>query len=478
MRLLDRYLLRELLMPLAVCLSGFTLFWVAFDLLGELDRFRQAGLGVSGIGFYYLVGLPELLNTILPVALLLALLYTLTAHSRHNEITAMRAAGISLWRIILPYFAIGLLASGFLYWLSEKVAPDSRERQERLLEGSAAASTDGPDWRGPLNFDNQPARRSWSIGGFDLRSGALRNIRLLLPVGEGARREVTVASALWTNGDWRLAGVSERLWRRQDDPSPATRETAFTPLPRIPATNLVVAWPGGSFAVSNAVVRTNLVFSDPALRLQWNAASYDPRTAEIRGLVLQEPLDKGAQRQFLADGAVWDSEGWRFTNGNEYIFRNNRDREPLWMPSMERLPETDESPEILRSEFRVAGFNRVRALKKPELTVRQILDYQRLHPDLRPDMRAWLETQLHARVAAPWTCLVVVFIAVPFAAPSGRRNLFFGVAGSIGLAFIYFVVQRVGFALGQNGAVAPWIGAWLPNAAFTLAGLILTARVR
>ena len=104
--------------------------------------------------------------------------------------------------------------------------------------------------------------------------------------------------------------------------------------------------------------------------------------------------------------------------------------------------------------------------------------YRRLHPDLRPQMRAWLETQMHARMAAPWTCLVVVVIAVPFAAPSGRRNLFFGVAGSIGLAFIYFVVQRVGFALGQNGAVVPWLAAWLPNIGFTLAGLILTARVR
>jgi hypothetical protein len=94
------------------------------------------------------------------------------------------------------------------------------------------------------------------------------------------------------------------------------------------------------------------------------------------------------------------------------------------------------------------------------------------------DLKAWLDTQFHARLAAPWTCLVVVIIAVPFAAPSGRRNLFFGVAGSIGLAFIFFVVQRVGFAMGQNGIVPAWLGAWLPNLVFSVTGLILTARVR
>jgi lipopolysaccharide export LptBFGC system permease protein LptF len=56
--------------------------------------------------------------------------------------------------------------------------------------------------------------------------------------------------------------------------------------------------------------------------------------------------------------------------------------------------------------------------------------------------------------------------------------LFFGVAGSIGLAFIFFVVQRVGFAMGQNGIVPAWLGAWLPNLVFSLTGLMLTARVR
>ena len=479
MRLLDRHLLRELLTPLAVCLCGFTLFWVAFDLIGELDRFRRAGLGLGGVAHYYLVGMPELLNTILPVALLLALLYSVTALSRNNELTAMRSAGISLWRIIVPYLGVGLVASGLLYWLSEVAVPDSRERQDRILEGDAAAATaDGSEWRGPLNFDNRPARRSWTIGGLDLRSGDLRNVRLLLPVGDGARREVAVASARWTNGDWRLAGVSERLWRHREDANPARRESSFAPIPRIPPTNAFLQWPGNSVAFTNGVLRTGIAFRDDALGAEWRADSFDSRTGEIRGLLFLETLRSGAQRQFLADGATWDASGWRFTNGNEYIFRNNRDREPMWLPGTERLPELDETPEILRSEYRVAGYNRAKVIKRPQLTVRQVLDYLRLHPDVRPDMRAWLETQMHARLAAPWTCLVVVIIAIPFAAPSGRRNLFYGVAGSIGLGFIYFVVQRFGFALGQKGAVTPWLAAWLPNLGFALTGLLLTARVR
>lgn len=490
MRLLDRYLLRELLLPLGACLAGFTIFWVAFDLLGELDRFQKAGIGPAGIARYYAIGLPELLNTTLPVALLLALLYAVTGHARHHELTAIRAAGIGIWRIILPYLAVGLCASGLLYWLNEHVAPDARERQERMLEGKGSAGIDNTAWRGPVNFENQSASRSWSIASFHPPSGELRSVRLLLPVGTGARREVGIASARWTNGSWRLAGVTERLWRREDDPSPAVRETLFTPVPHIPFTNVVGTWPGGAFAVtntfSNAVfvtniitfIRTNISFADTSNRIEWSAASYDPRIAELRGIMVREPLRQGAQRQFLADGASWTGSRWAFTNGNEYIFRNNRDREPMWLPDVERLEELDETPDIIRSELHIAGFNRAKALKRPQLSVREVLDYRRLHPVLKPDVRAWLETQMHARIAAPWTCLVVVIIAVPFSAPSGRRNIFFGVAGSIGLAFMFFVLQRIGFALGQNGAVPPWLGAWLPNIIFSFVGLILTARVR
>ena len=100
MRLLDRYLLRELLVPLGYCLCGFLVFYIAFDLIFQISRFQDNHMLFMDIVEYYVVTLPELLvEQVLPVSLLLALLYTLTNHSRHNELTAMRAAGVGLWRL-------------------------------------------------------------------------------------------------------------------------------------------------------------------------------------------------------------------------------------------------------------------------------------------------------------------------------------------------------------------------------------------
>src|SRR3954471_10836982 len=94
MRLLDRYLMRELLVPFSYCLSGFFVFWISFDLFAELAEFQRHKVKAIEIAEYYLVKTPELLIIVLPVALLLALLYALTNLSRHHELTAIRAAGV------------------------------------------------------------------------------------------------------------------------------------------------------------------------------------------------------------------------------------------------------------------------------------------------------------------------------------------------------------------------------------------------
>jgi lipopolysaccharide export system permease protein len=109
MRLLDRYLLRELLVPLSYCLGAFLMFWIAFDLFTELENLQEYKMRAGDVAIYYLVRTPEFLVMVLPISLLLALLYTLTNHARHHEIVAMRAAGVSLWRLAVPYLGVGSL---------------------------------------------------------------------------------------------------------------------------------------------------------------------------------------------------------------------------------------------------------------------------------------------------------------------------------------------------------------------------------
>lgn len=484
MRLLDRYLLRELLLPLGVCLGGFLVFWIAFDLFNELKTLQEEHATLAGLATLYAIRLPDLLVTILPVGELLALLYALTHLARHNELTAIRAAGVSLWRIVLPYLAVGTALSLGLYWLNEVVAPDAAEREEQLRASWAdpGVAEAGRQWRTKVNFQNRTDGRSWSIAAFNLATAELQQPRVVMFLPADAFREVTVGSARWTNGHWALTNRLELLHRSAADPAPASRiPHALGPADPGPPAESLARWAGADVVVSNQVVlRTNLTATQPAARQAWTVAEFRPLTGELRQLNFQEPLGAGARRLLQAERAVWTNGVWRFLKAREFLFRSGTDAEPLdpLFPELE-LPELAETPEVIRSEVRVSALlTRGKVIRKPQLSVAEVRNYMRLHPGLAAGDRALLDTIQQARMAAPWTCLVVVLIAVPFSVPSGRRNVFFGVAGCIAMAFGYFVLQRVGFALGQSGTAPAWLAAWLPNVVFGLIGGVQTARVR
>jgi lipopolysaccharide export LptBFGC system permease protein LptF len=497
MRLLDRYLLRELLVPLGFCLGGFLVFWLAVDLTAEMDGFQRAKMGWLDVLEYYWFGLPELLVTVLPVGLLLALLYAVTNHARHHELTAMRAAGISLWRLCLPYLGLGLLFSLVLYGLNERWAPDGRERQEQLKLRRVRADAESKRlWRDRLDLENAAERRLWNIGSFHLGTAELKAPRVRLPMADSARRAFFARRAVWTNGMWRAYEVRESVWRHESDPEPVTASRPYLDFPVLPGSPTdVLRWegsdwlvpiqiqvtnPGASLPVAfptNTLWRTNLV-APPEAGLRWKIGAFNPRSQELHDLRVEVPLEPGAARLVIGETGGWEDGHWVFRVVSEFLFRGATDGFPMLVTHPKLvLPELTETPDMVRAEIRVIGQRRNRALRRPELTLRDIRDYRRLHPVMSPELTASLSTQFHARLAAPWTCLVVVLIAIPFSVPSGRRNLFYGVAGSIGIAFAYFVLQRFGFALGQSGQVPGWVAAWLPNAFFAVTGVVLISRV-
>lgn len=373
MRLLDRYLLRELLVPLVYCLFGFLVFWISFDLFSELDDYQQRGLSAGEIARLYLIKTPELLVVVLPIALLLGLLYALTTHARYQELTAMRAAGIGLWRLSAPYFGVGLIFTVALFALNELWVPKSVEEVEAILHRGppAQSANESGRWHSNLYFHNSRDGRFWSLGAFNLDTFEMKNPHVSWRTADRIERSLNALRAVRTNGCWMFYGVEEFTYR-----------------------------PTGG--VDTTPMKTNVL----------------------------------------------------------------------------AVPEFTETPEQIKSEIRINRLRSVNAPKSAQISIAEILNYLRLHPDPTPADYALLQTQLHGRLAWPWTCLVVVLIATPFGAASSRRNVFVGVASSIFICFVFFILMRIGVALGSGKWVTPWIAAWLPNLAFGGAGLWLTARVR
>ena len=131
MRLLDQYILKNFLLPFVYCCLGFIAIWLVFELGSKANDFISGGASLGYVFLFQLQQLPAVAVLILPIALLLALLYCLGRMSQSNEILSMLSAGVSLGRILLPIFLLGLAATGLSTYLNYAAAPQADARRER-----------------------------------------------------------------------------------------------------------------------------------------------------------------------------------------------------------------------------------------------------------------------------------------------------------------------------------------------------------
>jgi lipopolysaccharide export system permease protein len=325
------------------------------------------------IAAYYLFRTPEFLVYVLPMTLMLALLYTLTNHVRNNEITAIRTAGVSLWRLCGPYFAVGMASTLALFAVNEFCVPAASDAADDILmhRSQRDVSPEDRQWARNVAFVNVREGRTWHIGAFNRHTGEMLNP--------------------------------------------------------------VMSW-----------------------------VQPDHSSLELK-----------------ADRAIRSNHVWTFFHVSQQISPTNA--MPVRRPSVPvmEFPKLTETPREIRNQIAInESMNSKSRTRRAEIPVMDIISYLRVDPHPPPSIRPKLYTKLHARFAAPCACLVVVLVAIPFAAVPGRRNVFVGVAATIAIFFVYYVLQQTGLTLGESGRIAPWVGAWLPNLFFATIGVVLMARIR
>ena len=165
MTLIDRYILREWLGALGLVLGatvGMLLMQAMYDDLGDL-----LDVGAGAVDIVYAVKLPSFLSVVLTLSLLLSLLFTLGRLHRNLEISAMRAAGLSLWRITRMIWLAGVILCGVTWYLNGTVIPWSVEasrdvlRELRIQGRVETIQVDRVESVESVAFDNRKERRLW-----------------------------------------------------------------------------------------------------------------------------------------------------------------------------------------------------------------------------------------------------------------------------------------------------------------------------
>ncbi len=178
MRLLDRFILRNVLAPFLYCFFAFLAIWLVFDLSDNGQDFLEAKVSLGRIGYYYFTQFPQIIVLSLPISLLLALLYGLGRMSRTNEITAMLTAGIGVVRVLLPLVGLGLAVTAASLLLNYRMAPHSEAVKERVFDQMIKGEDRAVELKAHL-YRDRVARRTWFIGKFTLDTASFKGLHIM-----------------------------------------------------------------------------------------------------------------------------------------------------------------------------------------------------------------------------------------------------------------------------------------------------------
>ena len=131
-RILDEYVVREFLGIFFLVLAGFVMLMLVFTFFELIGDILRNHIALTMIGEYLVNLTPSMLYQITPLAILIAVLVTFGMLNRNSEIVAMKATGISLYRLVIPIVSISAIMALSLFLFDQFYLPQANRRQEAL----------------------------------------------------------------------------------------------------------------------------------------------------------------------------------------------------------------------------------------------------------------------------------------------------------------------------------------------------------
>ena len=225
-KIIDRYLLKQYLVPFGYILSAFSLMYVVLDLFDRFPDFVQAKVPPIQVLEYYgyylfaVNGFVPFIVVVMPIALLLAALYTLTLFARHNELTAMLASGVSIRRLMVPFLFVGFCASVFCAVSQETLGPQAT----RWISAFTRQLNHHPDPALDIAHDyfyhTGATRRQWQIRELNAhQAGKPLGIKVSQEREDGTLAiEYTADRAEYLDGRWWFYGLQQRTYNEIGEP--------------------------------------------------------------------------------------------------------------------------------------------------------------------------------------------------------------------------------------------------------------------
>jgi LPS export ABC transporter permease LptG len=460
-RLLNRYVLRQLAAPFLFALAAQTSLMLLSQVAKKFGALVGKGLPWTVIGEVFLLSLPFIVAMTLPMAVLLAVLYTFSHLAADNEITATRASGISVYQILAPVLVWGVFMAALNFAFVDQVLPRSNARLRSLLIDIGRKKPTF-ELREQVINEVPPSQYFLRASRIDPNTGRMRGVTIYDVGGESSRRIIYADSGAMAYAEGQT-DLSLRLFDgsiHQYRPAEPTRfQLTYFTVNDVRVKNVFDELQRNT---SDAVRGDREMSTCEMLSVihdaqEEQAAARRERSElvrqDLRTLLGQPPLAPVAPAR--ADSARPAYCGWLKSVIATLLPKTAKAQSPAQGTTAQPAPRPARPPTSPRP--RLSSWSEVASAAD------RVKD-----ADRRADRYA---VEVHKKWAISLACVSFVIIGIVMALRFPRGGIGLVIGGGLLVFSIHYVGLTAGESLADRGYVSPWLAMWAPNILLTVIGL-------
>ena len=464
MRLLNWYLLRLLAAPFIFALAAQTSLMLLSQVAKKFGALVGKGLPWTVIGEVFALSLPFIVAMTLPMAVLLAVLYTFSHLAADNEITAMRASGISVYQILRPVLIWGVCMAAFNFAFVDQVLPRSNARLRALLIDIGRKKPTF-ELREQVINEVPPSQYFLRASRIDAATGKLRGVTIYDVGGEASRRIIYADSGAMAYAEGQT-DLSLRLYDgsiHQYRPAEPTRfQLTYFSVNDIRVKNVYDQLQRNTsesirgdreMSTCEMIEVIEQARDDQQLARQERAALVENDLRTL--LTLPQPLPASPEPGDVAGRGYC---GWIRTIQALILPKTAEAQTSAQSPS-----PTPKLPQRPHARIRISTWSEVAAAAD---RVREA--------DRRADRYA---VEVHKKWSISMACISFVIIGIVMALRFPRAGIGLVIGGGLAVFSIHYVGLTAGESLADRGHLSPWVAMWTPNIALTVLGVLGLVRV-
>jgi lipopolysaccharide export system permease protein len=509
-KILSRYVLREHLGPLAFALTALTSLLLLNFIAKRFGDLVGKGLPASVIAEFFLLAIPFTVAMTLPMACLVAVLYAFSRLASESEITALKASGVGMWRILGPVLGGAAALSLFMIYFNDIVLPSANHKL-RILQTDIGRTKPTFALREQVINDVAPGRLFLRALRIDKAKSRMHDV-VIYDFGDGSKRRTIVADS----GDLALVdGTGDLTLLLFNGTMTEIPVATPTQLSRISYTTdrIVVRGVANSFSRDSADTYKSeremgvcemqkQVFSAEQQmyveRRNYDALQQRALKALTRGVVDSIARRDTLRRSSLGIGRLYCS----MTTSIAALFDKDTTTKPgggsAKGATASRTASAPMTPQdsLLRagaiamlnappSSGLSATTNAMvipggEAISTPSMAATglgSVLEQTMQRSAIARTTWNQYQVEIHKKFSLAVACVVFVLLGAPIALRFPRGGVGLVIGASLAVFALYYVCLIAGESIADDGYVAPWIAMWAANVIFTIVGIALFMRM-